>query len=258
MFLQDSVIIENRESGDKKYYLLRVKVEKGLAESKPGQFFMLKCNDGSRILRRPISLHYADKENGILEFYYEVVGKGTKEFTFLNRGDAINIQGPLGNGFDTDIQDKNVLVIGGGMGIAPLKYLIEDLKTKNNLTFIAGGRDSGALNIVNNIELKGFEILETTDDGTRGRKGNTVELMKEILEEKEIDIIYTCGPHGMIKAVAQVAASKGIRCQVSLEERMACGTGACMGCSIETTKGMRKVCKDGPVFESLEVSSCNE
>ncbi len=258
MFLQDAVIIENRESGDKKYYLLRVKVEKGLQESKPGQFFMLQCKDGSRVLRRPISLHYADRESGVLEFYYEVVGKGTKEFTLLNKGETINVQGPLGHGFDIDVEGKNILVIGGGMGIAPLKYLIEELKSKNNLTFIAGGRDSGALNIVNNISLNGFEVLETTDDGTRGRKGNTVELMKEILGEKNIDIIYTCGPHGMMKAVAKVAEANGIRCQVSLEERMACGTGACMGCSIETINGMRKVCKDGPVFESLEVSSCNE
>jgi dihydroorotate dehydrogenase electron transfer subunit len=212
---------------------------------------MLKPLDNALILRRPISIHNIDRENGILEFYYEVVGKGTKELSSLKVGDMINIQGPLGNGFSTDIKNKKIAIIGGGMGIAPLKELIKQLNKENEVIFIAGGRDKHALEILENINFKNTIIV--SDDGSIGEKKNTVEKLKEILKTEKIDMISTCGPHIMMEKVAEVAHENNIYCEVSLEERMGCGTGACMGCSIETTKGMKKVCKDGPVFDSKEV-----
>ncbi|TDT67403.1 dihydroorotate dehydrogenase electron transfer subunit [Hypnocyclicus thermotrophus] len=249
-FLEDVKIIENICLGSR-YYLLKVKSEKIIKEIKAGQFCMIKPLDNALILRRPISIHNIDKENGVLEFYYETVGKGTKELSTLKAGDIINIQGPLGEGFSINIKDKKIAIIGGGMGIAPLKELIKQVNKENKVVFIAGGRDKYAFEILKNINFKNTIVV--SDDGSIGEKKNTVEKLKEILEKENINMIFTCGPHIMMEKVAEVAHKNNIYCEVSLEERMGCGTGACMGCSIETTKGMKKVCKDGPVFNSKEV-----
>ncbi len=250
MFLENMKIIENIKLGEN-YYLMRVKGEKAPTYSKPGQFFMLQCKDSSRVLRRPISLH--NVEENILEFYYEALGKGTKEFTRLEEGETINIQGPLGNGFDLDVKEKKVVVIGGGMGIAPIKYLLKRLLDRNDVTFIVGGRNKEALEVTKRFDFEGLDIKVSSDDGSIGIKGNTVDLLHQHLQNNKVDIIYTCGPHKMMEAVAKVAQVNNIRCQVSLEERMACGIKACVGCSILTKDGMKKVCFDGPVFESDKI-----
>lgn len=256
MFLEKGKIIENRFVGDR-YYLMKVEAEKSPKFSKAGQFFMLKCKDSIRVLRRPISLHYSNKENNTLEFYYEVKGKGTEEFSQLKVGETIDIQGPLGNGFTTAIDNSTVMVIGGGMGIAPTKYLIEELKKKNRVIFIAGGRDKGALEILANLDLENVEVHITSDDGSIGRKGNVLSVMDEIIKENKIDLVQTCGPHKMMEAVANKALENKIECEVSLEERMACGVKACVGCSIKTLAGMKKVCHDGPVFDAKIIIDVN-
>lgn len=250
MFLEDVRVLENIKLADN-YYLMRVEGVEIPKHSKPGQFFMLQCKDTSRVLRRPISLHNID--GNIIEFYYESLGTGTKEFTGLRSGETLNIQGPLGTGFDTDVEGKDIVVIGGGMGIAPIKFLVSKLANKNNVTFIAGGRNTEALNIVDRFDFDNINIKIVSDDGSKGMKGNAVDQLKLHLEENAVDIIYTCGPHGMMEAVAKVAQTNNIRCQISLEERMACGIKACVGCSILTKQGMKKVCYDGPVFESTDI-----
>ncbi len=249
MFLEDCKVLENVKVGEG-YYLMKIESEKASQHSKAGQFFMLKLKNEIRILRRPISLHHADRENNILEFYYEVKGGGTKEFAQLKEGETLNIQGPLGTGFTTDVKNKTCVVIGGGMGIAPTKLLINELKRENNVIFIAGGRNEGAINILKNINLENVETYITTDDGSVGQKGNVVTVLTELLKEKEIDMIQTCGPHKMMEAIAEVAGNNEVFCEISLEERMACGVKACVGCSIKTLDGMKKVCHDGPVFDS--------
>ncbi|WP_320047572.1 dihydroorotate dehydrogenase electron transfer subunit [uncultured Ilyobacter sp.] len=256
MFLENGVIIENKNMGDK-YYLMKVKAVKSAAAAKAGQFYMIKCHNGIRILGRPISIHYADQENHLLEFYYEVVGEGTKEFTNYKIGEEIRLQGPLGTGFDTEVKGKKVLVVGGGMGMAPLKYLVESVKNKNTVTIIAAGRDAGAVRIADNYHFPKEDIFFATDDGTVGMKGNAVDAMKEILSKEKYDIVYTCGPHKMMEAVAKVAAEHNMRCQISLEEKMACGVKACVGCSIKTREGMKRVCADGPVFEAEIIVDVN-
>lgn len=250
-FVEEAEILENRMLAED-YYILRVKSPKTAEVALAGQFSMLKPKNEIRILRRPISIHSVDKEKGEMEYYYEVLGGGTKDFATLKTGETINIQGPLGVGFDLNIENKNVVAIGGGLGIAPLKELLNQLKDKNKVVHIAGGRSAKHLGILSNFD-ESIETLMATDDGSLGQKGNTVDILKEYLKENKVDIIYTCGPHVMMEAVARVAREHSIRCQVSLEERMACGVKACMGCSIPTTKGMQKVCYDGPVFEADEV-----
>ncbi|SJZ42071.1 dihydroorotate dehydrogenase electron transfer subunit [Cetobacterium ceti] len=256
MFLENNEIIENKYVGDR-YYLMKVKSNKSWEKSKAGQFFMLKNKNEMLILRRPISLHNVDRENQILEFYYEVKGKGTVEFSNMKVGETINIQGPLGNGFTTDVENKTVVVIGGGMGIAPTKLLINELKEKNKVIFIGGGRDKGAVKILENLDLDGVKVIVTTDDGSEGIKGNVVTALKEVLQNEKIDLIQTCGPQGMMEAIGKVALENNIECELSLEERMACGVKACVGCSIKTLDGMKRVCHDGPVFDGKIIVDMN-
>ena len=134
--------------------------------------------------------------------------------------------------------------------MAPMKFLIAVLSQKNNITFISGGRNKESINILDNFNLENIETIITTDDGSLGIKGNVTVPLLKILKDKNIDKIYTCGPQIMMKHIMDIAHKHNVLCEVSLEERMGCGVGACVGCSILTKEGMKKVCKDGPVFNS--------
>lgn len=252
MLLENCKIVENRQV-DSHYYLMKVESSSMCEVSKPGQFFMFRCKNGINILRRPISLHDVDKENGTLDFYYEVKGRGTTEFSHLKFGDILDIQGPLGKGFSIEIENKTTLLIGGGMGLAPMKYLLNSLLERGNrVIFIAGGRNSSALQILQNFNLEGknIELHIMSDDGSLGERGNVIEKMRDILKHNHVDRVYSCGPHRMMELVGEISNEKNIWCEISLEERMACGVKACVGCSIKTLDGMKKVCHDGPVFDS--------
>ena len=220
---------------------------KGIVDkAKPGQFATLYCKDGSRLLPRPISICELDKEKGYMRLVYRVVGEGTKEFSKLKVGQKIDILGPLGNGFS--IEDKKLSVlVGGGIGIPPMLELCKQLKGEKIV--ILGYRDVLFLN-------KDFEkyanIYIATEDGSIGTKGNVLDILKQL--ELEINELYACGPHGMLKAIQQYVRENNITAQFSLEERMACGIGACLGCVCDMVDGSKKrVCKDGPVFPALEV-----
>lgn len=253
MFLENCKVVENRNIAEN-MFLLVVKGDKTIEHTKEGQFFMLEVKKGLSFLRRPISIHYVNKDTSELEFYYEVKGRGTQELAALKKDDIINIQGPLGNGFDSNIENKNIVVVGGGMGIAPMKLLIEKLVKKGNkVIFIAGGRTKSHVEIIKNIDLKNVKTYITTDDGSTGIKGRVDTVLKEVLDKEKIDVVYTCGPEKMMECVATISQERKVRCFVSLEARMACGIKACVGCSIKTKEGMKKVCYDGPVFESTMI-----
>ncbi len=256
MFLEDCRVLENKQvSGS--YYLMKLTNNKSVDVANAGQFFMLQCKNKATLLRRPISLHYINKETNTIEFYYEIKGEGTKEFKELKEGDTLNLQGPVGTGFDTNVEGKTIVVVGGGMGIAPMKLLIERLKAKNKVIFICGGRDSKSLEILRNMNLTGIDTLITTDDGSLGAKGNVTGPLREVLGKEEVYSVYTCGPHKMMEFVALIADEYKVNCAISLEERMACGVKACVGCSILTKDGMKKVCHDGPVFDSKIIVDAN-
>ena len=247
MFLEECEIIENIKISEDKY-LLKLKSEKSSEYAKAGQFFMIECG---KYLRRPISVHNADKN--ILEFYYQVKGEGTKYLSKMS--DAVNIQGPLGNGFGTDIKNKNLLIVAGGMGIAPFKLLINKLKEKNNISLIFGGANESAIKIIEYFDTKNIKLYITTDDGSAGDKCNCVDKTKELLKENNFDLIYTCGPEIMMKGIIKLSLENNIKCFASMEKRMACGVNACLGCNIEVFDNMNKiknskVCHDGPVFDA--------
>lgn len=211
-----------------------------------GQFVVLYSNDGSRLLPRPISICEIDHEKGMLRLIYRVVGQGTKEFSLLSTGDKIEIMGPLGNGFTKKDGNINVIV-GGGIGIPPLLELAKQLKGEKHI--FLGYRDEVFLA----DEFKKYgEVYIATENGSVGTKGNVMTMLTRF--SKDIDHLYACGPDAMLKALQKYALLNSIDTQLSLEEHMACGIGACLGCVCNTKEGKKKrICKDGPVFNAEEV-----
>ena len=224
-------------------------------KAKPGQFINLYCQDGSRLLPRPISICEVNKEERQLRIVYRVAGKGTAEFSSYSKGDEVEILGPLGNGFPLDRMEegKKAFLIGGGIGIPPMLELSRELKGEKQI--ILGYRDELFLN----EELaKNGTVYLATEDGSAGTKGNVLDAI--CAEGLSADVIYACGPTPMLRALKAYAEEKGIECWLSLEERMACGVGACLGCVCKSKEvdshshvHNKRVCKDGPVFLSTEV-----
>lgn len=218
-------------------------------EAKPGQFVEVYPDNGANLLSRPISICEIDKEKGTLRLVFQIVGKGTKLFSTLGCGDTIRILGPCGNGYSF-CEGVSVLV-GGGIGVPPLLETCKQLKGEK---IVVLGFRSGSF-LVDEFESLGAKVFVATDDGSVGFKGNVVDLLKA--EGIKGDMIYSCGPKIMLKFLSMYAEENNIPCQVSMEERMACGIGACVGCVIKVKDGddwtYKKVCKDGPVFDSKEV-----
>lgn len=221
----------------------------------PGQFVNLKVNGGLEpLLRRPLSIHGV---SGIkVKFIYEVLGKGTQVLCTRKPGEFLDIIGPLGNGFNyrrlvKPVKAKNIL-IAGGMGVAPLVFLAEKLKLSKPLVLI-GARTKNQIFCTQEFKSLGCTLKLATDDGSFGFKGRVTDLLKLVLAQTSPRELFSCGPHRMLKTVAQIAGENKINAQLSLEEHMACGFGACLGCAVSTKAGYKRVCKDGPVFSSEEL-----
>lgn len=224
-----------------------------IAESAvPGQFVSIFCNSDARLLPRPISICEIDSKEGTMHFVYRVVGEGTEEFSKLQTGDKIEVMGPLGNGFP--IPEKKAILIGGGIGIPPMLELAKQCKERP--TVVLGYRDS-AMFLKEEFE-KVADVFIATDDGSVGTHGTVIDAMKE--HGLTADVICACGPTPMLRGVKAYGMEKDIFTYVSMEERMACGVGACLGCVCQSTEvddhskvSNKRVCKDGPVFLSTDV-----
>lgn len=231
-------------------YSMWIEAESIAGEAVPGQFVSVYCKDGARLLPRPISI--CETDGSAIRLVYRVAGAGTAEFSDWEAGEEIRLQGPLGNGFP--LRPERALLLGGGIGIPPLLELSKRLPGEK--TVVAGYRD-GQLFL--HEALKQYApVVVATEDGSAGIRGNVLDAVRE----REIggEVIYACGPTPMLRAVKAYALKKGILCYLSLEERMACGIGACLACvcrSRETDAhtGVRnkRICKDGPVFLAQEV-----
>ena len=231
-----------------RYVLIRLTDEQLLPEMVPGQFVELRV-DGSRstFLRRPISINYVDRRQNELWLLVAVVGEGTCRLAELKDGDRLNCLLPLGNGFTPAKSGERVLLIGGGVGVAPLLFMGAEMKEKGvEPTFLLGARTAKDLLLLDIFKRYG-RVFVTTEDGSDGEKGFVTN--HSILQQEHFDRISTCGPTPMMKAVARHAKAVGIDCEVSLENLMACGLGACLCCVEKTTEGNLCVCKDGPVFD---------
>ena len=230
------------------YALLKLTSPSLLPEMLPGQFAEIRV-DGSptTFLRRPISINYVDKQRNEVWFLIQLVGDGTKRLGAAKQGDIINVVLPLGNSFTMPEKPSDkLLLVGGGVGTAPMLYLGEQLaKNGSKPTFLLGARSDKDL-----LQLEDFaaygDVYTTTEDGSHGEKGYVTQ--QSILSMKNFEQLYTCGPKPMMTAVAKYAKSKGTNCEVSLENMMACGIGACLCCVENTTEGHLCVCKEGPVF----------
>lgn len=206
-------------------------------------------------LRRPISICSVDKEKGILTIVFEVKHEGTKKIASKCKGDNLDVLGPLGHGFTLLPDAKKVVLIGGGIGNPPMHMLAEYYGSK--ATVISGFRSAEYVILQDEFKKTGAQTILCTDNGTAGRKTLVTEPLKELLANSDIDAVYACGPTPMLKFVAEIANEADVFCEVSLEERMGCGIGACLVCACKLKKEgrdvMGHVCKDGPVFSSKEV-----
>ncbi len=224
----------------------------------PGQFVQVKVGSGTDpFLRRTFSVCGADRKRGYITLMIDIIGRGTEMLCTARRGDALNIIGPLGTGFDTALGGESLQVfVAGGVGAAPLVFLASEMSklSRQPLFFMLGARTKASLGIIDGLLPENVELLVATDDGSAGHHGFVTEILANDLPSLRPGAVYACGPHEMMKSVAGITGKAGIPCQVSLEERMACGMGACYGCVVELRDGrMVRTCVDGPVFSAKEV-----
>lgn len=249
--LERAIVIDNVSITDDVKKLV-LSSPKTAAQARPGQFINLKAGGSfDPLLRRPLSIAEANSVEGTMGIYYRVVGRGTELMAQLKHGDIVDSVGPLGQGFSLNC--KRPLLIGGGMGIAPLIFLTQELCSRP-IEVVLAGRTKHELFWQDCFIQSCQAVHITTNDGSLGFKGNALAVLPDLLSKK-FDMIYVCGPKPMMKGVAELAIRAGIPCQVSLEEHMACGIGACLSCTCAAGDGTRKkICTDGPVFWAKEVA----
>ncbi|MCJ7764035.1 MAG: dihydroorotate dehydrogenase electron transfer subunit, partial [Dehalococcoidales bacterium] len=203
------------------------------------------------LLRRPFSIHQVNDDKTSITLLFSVVGKGTQWLSQCQLGDELDVLGPLGNGFYINSTSRNLLLVGGGIGIAPLPFLARVAMERNCSVTMLLGASTAAQLCPNHLLPSAVECITTTDDGTMGGKGFITDLLPKYIDRA--DQIFACGPSPMYRAMAKMPELKGKPVQVSLEARMGCGFGLCYGCTVKTKAGLKQICKDGPVFELDEI-----
>ena len=254
---KENAVVHSQEQLADGIYSMWINTE-AAKDAKPGQFISMYTKDATKLLPRPISICEIDKENGRLRVVYRVTGPktGTEEFSKLKAGDIIPVIGPLGNGFPYEkAEGKKVFLMGGGIGVPPILELAKQMDCEKK-QIVVGYRDAQTF-LKEEFEQNG-ELYISTEDGSVGTKGNVMDAIRE--NALEADMIYACGPTPMLRAIKQYAEENGIECYISLEERMACGIGACLACVCKSKEkdahsnvNNKRICKDGPVFLSTEV-----
>ncbi|MGL5973404.1 MAG: dihydroorotate dehydrogenase electron transfer subunit [Oscillospiraceae bacterium] len=252
MYTQGLCYVTDVKNLSENIFTIFIKSEGIAKDAFPGQFLHIKIDN--HILRRPISLSYVDKISGILRFDFLVVGDGTRKLAETKKGDFLDVIGPIGKGFTFLDKSKKVVLVGGSLGVAPLLPLANYYK--NNSFSVLGFRNDKQICLVNDFKLEKSNVIVTTDDGSFGIKGNVIDSLENILKNNHIDMVYTCGPYNMMKSVFKTAKNHNVNCEVSLEEKMGCGIGACLVCASKIRKNdnlnMLHICKDGPVFKGEE------
>ncbi|MCM8760606.1 MAG: dihydroorotate dehydrogenase electron transfer subunit [Candidatus Omnitrophica bacterium] len=268
---QQKVKILKNEKVAEGFYRMRVASDYFGSQTSPGQFFEVRCSLSTEpLLRRPLGAHRIWQ--GGIEMLYEVVGKGTSLLSAKRAGEDVDIIGPLGKGF-TVSEEGDALLVAGGIGVAPLLALAERINKgadrmshrKKNIVVIIGAKTRAHVLCEKEFRLLGCEVLVATEDGSKGKKGLATDILKNLLFARRLAeraAIYACGPTAMLKAVADIAKAGRMPCQVSLEERMACGIGVCLGCPVRIKSDVttapsavlyKMVCKDGPVFNAEDI-----
>ena len=259
--IQETVeVLWNEKLGDS-YYRIGLASGKAYLNARPGQFVMVRLMDQSdTLLRRPFSIHRqirVDRGIGGIELLYKVVGSCTEKLSRLNRGDRVDLLGPLGKGFEISLDDSRIYLVAGGIGVAPLVFLSLSLKyagiSPDKCSVYLGARSKGDLLRKDVFTDLGMTLHITTDDGSAGNACLVTHLLEVAVKENPPDRIYACGPVDMLKCVKEIAQTYAVPCQMSIEAMMACGIGACLGCAVEVREDMdiyRHVCVEGPVFDA--------
>lgn len=261
MMEQATRVVWNRPAASG-YYRMGLAVDGGFETAMPGQFVMVRVGSGfNPLLRRPFSLlglirDGARSVTGI-EILFKVVGKGTERLSRLGDGERVSVLGPLGNAFLVPDSCRELVLVAGGVGVPPIRFLAQSLLEREGgpgrcVVFI-GGRTRDDLVCITEFDLPGFLLDISTDDGSQGNHGVVTQSLARALDSGCADLVCACGPPAMLKAVADIAAAHGVDCQVSIEAMMACGMGACLGCAVKLNDDpgrYRHVCMDGPVFDA--------
>lgn len=251
--IQDIYPVVSNQKLSPRFWRMEIDAPSIKKNVKPGQFIHIRVDDGLQpFFRRPFSVYRAKKH---IEIFYEVVGPGTKILSQKTKGDSLDIIGPVGQGFVLPPKGvKRIVMAAGGIGVAPFLFFSDVLKKEGyELILCYGGRTAGHVYPMKEFKDNGVKVMVATDDGSKGVKGRVSVLFDKIDWNPETTYLYTCGPNPMMAAVQTFAKEREIRGQAACEEVMACALGACLGCSIQTTKGFRTVCYDGPVFDLQEV-----
>ncbi|MHC2994943.1 MAG: dihydroorotate dehydrogenase electron transfer subunit [Candidatus Atribacteria bacterium] len=244
-------------------YLIKLLAPFVAQQAIPGQFVHIKCSqDYHPLLRRPLSIHRIDKEKGEIFILFQVVGTGTKLLAQMAVGDDLNILGPIGNGFNIYPESQKIMIVGGGIGVASLLALAEkSIADGKEVRVLIGATTKELVLSESSFRELGTQVEVATEDGSYKYKGLVADLLKEVIQRWLPDQIFACGPKSMLRKIADIALNYNINCQVSLEERMGCGIGACLGCvckikqkqNNEEKYHYKRVCVDGPVFKANEV-----
>lgn len=258
---QASVKIAYNKKISTEYSLCGIVAPRIASQAKPGQFLNIRINDTLEpLLRRPLSIHRV--HGSIIELLFEVVGKGSKILSERKAGEILDVIGPLGNGFDCSIlttPHSIPILIAGGMGVAPLVFLAEKLQGVTRSpghqvasAVLIGAQTKKKILCAKEFKKLGCEVKIATDDGSQGFKGKVTDLLMSLLStiDYRLSTIYACGPRPMLKAISRIATENNFSAQISLEEHMSCGVGACLGCAVNTRTGYQRVCAEGPVFDA--------
>ena len=256
-------VVSNEMIADDIYKM--VFVSEAAAAAEAGQFVHIRCSSEDTFLRRPISICKADSSSGEITVVYQVKGSGTRAMSLIRPGENINVLGPLGNGFSIEQTFRHILLVGGGIGIYPLFNVAETysrVSSETTVDAVLGFRSKSLVTYEKDFKELCSETTIVTDDGSYGEKGTVIAPVRRALLDNNYDMVYVCGPKPMISAMRDLQQELGFKCEVSLEERMGCGVGACLVCTCKVRSGEdgkdgknggswhhKHVCKDGPVFD---------
>jgi len=255
-------VISNKHM-EEDFWLMEIHCPEIAQNIRPGQFVQVEVSkDYDPLFRRPFSVYRIAKDQVSIEIFYKVVGRGTKIMTSWVKGQEFQVLGPLGNGFDIPDEAQNIAVVGRGIGIAPLVALVEDYLSRGKMVYAFLSAKSGKhLEAFDLLKRAGVEVYLQSDDGKYGHSSLVTDDLEQVLEKQKIDQVYICGSKRLTKACHNLALRYGMKAQVTLEQYMSCGIGACKGCVVDlykdetrTEKTHKRVCKEGPVFWTWEAA----
>jgi dihydroorotate dehydrogenase electron transfer subunit len=262
MIFQSTTSIVSKEKLSPQIFRLTLFSPHVSRKAKPGNFVHLRVTPNhAPLLRRAFSVHDVDKRKSCFQILFKVVGRGTKILSKKSPGDMLDLLGPIGNNFSLPSKGEMVMLVAGGMGVAPLWFLLTNLIKKvdhKRLTFFWGAKTQKELLYYEKLKNLGTNLKVTTDDGSFGIKGLVTDVFLKEVKERKKDlnklIVYSCGPPEMLKKMSEISKEYDLSCQISLEGHMPCGVGACWGCVVKLENGgYKRVCIDGPIFDAREV-----